>query len=234
MTLNEAVQIVYRRWQQSTDYPDSTAEDYLIIKGALNDAINKWGGTAQEDSVKWKELFTNLADASDGDKTTTASTSQYDAPSDFVEISSFVKMTDSDSQSLYYPYKKQDDVLRALKENTSEQFFYITGNSGSGYKININPAPISTGNTIAYSYYKLPTELSATTDTFEMSRPYFAVYDALASILEEERPDLAQTYMSRAASLMDKMLIDNEIPPFNHPYQLRDLDYTLEGSAFGL
>lgn len=234
MTETQAIQIAYRRWQSSTDYPESSSDDYSLIQGALNDGIEAWGGRAKEESVKWRELFTNLAVASDGDKTTTSGTSAYDAPSNFESISSFVKVTDSDGLSIYYPYKKSDDVLRALKENTSEQFFYITGDDGNGYQINLNPTPTSTGNTISYSYYKKPTLLTTTSSVIEMAKPYFAIYFALSVLNEEERPDLAQAYATKAASIMDQMIIDNEIPPFNHPYKLGDFDYDVNGGiAFG-
>lgn len=233
MTLNEIVQIIYRRLEQSTDYPESTSDDYALIKGAINDAIEKWGGMANEQSTKWRELFKNLSVASTGDKTTTANDSTYAMPNDFIEISSWVKVTDSDNQAIYYKYKKQDDVVRALAENASDRFFYITGYP-ENYILNINPAPSATGNTISYSYYKKPSLLSATTDEIEMSRPYFAVYDALATLLEEERPDLAQSYLVRASSVMDEMIIANEIPPFNTNNQMTNYDYEVNGAAFGL
>ena len=233
MTEEQAVQIVYRRWQNSTDYPSSSEEDYELIRGALNDGIEAWGGRAKEEAIKWRELFVNLSDASTGTKTTTANDSTYSMPTDFESISSWVKITDSDGQSVYYTYKKQDDVIRALKENASDRFFYITGNDGIGYTLNINPAPTSTGNTIEYSYYKKPSLLDETTDTIDVSKPYFAIYFALSVLNEEERPDLAGTYASRAASIMEQMVIDNEIPPFNTPYGLEDLDFNINGVGFG-
>ena len=227
------MQIVYRRWQNSVDYPSSTEEEYLLIRGALNDGIEAWGGRAKEESIKWKELFVNLSDAATGTKTTTANDTTYSMPTDFESISSWVKITDSSNQSIYYPYKKADDVMRALKENSSERFFYITGNDGAGYTLNLNPAPANTGDTIGYSYYKKPTILDEETDTIEMAKPYFAIYFALSVLNEEERPDLAGTYATKAASVMEQMVIDNEIPPFNTSYGLGDLDYNLTGSAFG-
>lgn len=232
MTLDDAVKVVYRRWEQSISYPTSGTEEYTIITGALNDAIEAWGGRAKEESTQWKELFVNLSDASSGTKTTTVSDTTYSAPTDFVEISSWVKITDS-TGSLYYEYVEPNDVMRRLKENSGDRFFWITGKEGSRV-ININPAPSATGDTIEYSYYKLPSTLSSTTDTFEMSRPYFAIYFALASLNESERPDLALTYSSRAKSIMDEMIIANEIPPFGHPTKMRDFDFDDNGGiAFG-
>jgi hypothetical protein len=61
MNEETAMQIVYRRWQNSVDYPSSTEEEYLLIRGALNDGIEAWGGRAKEESIKWRELFVNLS-----------------------------------------------------------------------------------------------------------------------------------------------------------------------------
>lgn len=234
MTLDQLVQLIYRKWESSTDYPTSGDEEYELITGAINEAIQSWGGKANEENFKWKELFVNLSSAATGDKTTTSGDNTYACPTDFVHISSFVKVTAADGTYVIYPYKKQDDVLRALTDNSSERFFYITGNEDTGYSIVLNPTPTITGSTISYSYYKSPKELSASSDKIEMPKPYFAVYHSLSSLLLDERPDLAQFYLTKAKGVLDSMIIDNEIPPFNHNFTLEDTDYKVNGISFGV
>lgn len=223
---SEIQQIVHRLYEGSTDYPTSTESDYLLRRGYMNDAIRAW---AFERSIKWRELYTNLSDASDGDKTTTSGDSILDAPTDFIEISSFLKIGD-----LYYTYMPNDKVLNALKQDSSKRFFYITGNGSGGYKINVNPAITSTGDTITYSYYKLPTLITATTDKPEMSKPYFCVYYTLARLHEQDlRNDLVTFYEDKAQKLLDEMVISNEIMPPMHKDNLNDLGYLVNGDGFG-
>lgn len=229
MTLSEAVAIVWRKYDRSTDYPVSGEEDYTLITGYLNDAIQAWGDKAHEDNVRWRELFTNLSSAATGTKTTTNGTSAYAMPDDFVEISSFVAVGDE-----YFTFVSTDQVMANQRVDTSEKIFWITYNSTTNvYTLNLSPTPTATGSTIEYSYYKTPGSLSLTTDVIQMAKPYFCVYHTISVLYEEERPDLAQVYADKAVSLMNAMLIDNELPPFNTSYKIKDIGNELTGEAFG-
>lgn len=223
---SELQQIVHRLYEGSTDYPTSTEEDYLIRRGYMNDAIRAW---AFERNIKWKELFINLSDAADGDKTTTSGDSVLDTPSNFIEISSFVKIGD-----VYYTFMRNDRVMNALRRSSGDRFFYVTGNASGGYKININPAIDSTGDTISYSYYKLPELIDETTDKPEMSKPYFVVYYTLARLHEQDlRNDLVTFYEDKAQNLLDEMVVSNEVAPHMHADSLEDLGYLVNGDGFG-
>ncbi len=229
MTLADLVKIIWRKYDKSTDYPTFGDEDYTLIQGFINDAIQSWGDEAHEDNIRWKELFTTLTSASSGTKTTTASTASYVCPDDFVDISSFVKIGD-----LYYSYAENREVMTLEKVDTSARFYWITRNSTTGkYWLNIYPTPDTSGDTIEYSYYKTPTELTATTSIIEMKKPYFAVYHALTSLLEEERPDLANVYSQKSVSVMNAMILDNEIPPHDQSFKLKDIANQLTGDVFG-
>lgn len=234
MTLEQAVQIVWRKYDRSIDYPTSGEEDFTLITGYLNDSIQAWGDKAHEDNIRWRELFTNLSSASTGTKTTTNGTSAYAAPSDFVEISSFVKVTDTDGNSVYHTFIPNDQVMANLKVDSTEKVFWVTYNATNAvYTINLSPTPTVTGNTIEYSYYKTPATLTNTTDVIHVAKPYFCVYHALAVLYEEERQDLAQLYSDKAVSLMNAMIIDNEMAPYNTSYKLKDIGYELQQEVFG-
>jgi hypothetical protein len=227
MTLQEAVNIVWRRVEKSTDYPDSSSEDFELIQGDLNDAIEVWGNKGGEANIKWRELYKNLEDSSDGDKETVIGQSAYETPSDFSEMSSWVKVGD-----ILLPYVKSGDVTRRIEQNASDRFYYMTKADGK-WIVNINPTPDSVMD-ISYSYYKEPLLLTNTTDVFEMGKPYFAIYLAIVSRVEDESPDIAQVYSSKAASVFNTMVIDNEIVPENHSFKLEDLGNKLKGEAFGI
>ena len=223
LTLDDLQGIIHKIYEGNTSTPSSTEEDYLLRLGYINDAIRIWEGQ----SVDWRELFTNLSDASDGDKTTSSGVTAYSAPTDFVKISSYVKVG-----SYYYPYIEPNQVLTTLRNDSTKKFFYITGSPGS-YVININPTP-DPDLTISYSYYKTATTLSSGTDKPEMRLPMFIVYHTLARLYEGDlRNDMVSLYEQKAKEVMDEMIILNEVPPFNRKYQIDDISYTVDGIAFG-
>lgn len=229
-TLDELQQKIHRIYQGDVEYPVDGEEDYTLRTGFINDAINDW---AYNQGISWKELFINLSDAPvsvGGDKTSSTSTTKYEAPTDFVFISSWIKITNSNNTSYYYEFCPPDDVMRRLKTDSSLKFFYITGVPGS-YVININ-SPIS--GTIEYSYYKRATHLVNTTDVIEMSKPYFAIYKTVSQLYElDNRNDMVSKYTQLAKNLMDEMIIDNETVPINTSYRLKDLDYEVGGAVIG-
>ena len=222
------MQVIHRKYVGNVSYPSSGSTDYTLRTGFVNDAIREW---AYEQNVLWKELYTNLSAAADGDKTATTSTTAYSAPSDFISISSFITITDSDGNKTYYFEKHPRDVKKVQMINSATKFFYVTGDAGSGHTINIvNPV----AGTISYSYYKKATELSASTDKPEMSRPYYIVYSAMAQLYElDNRNDLVGKYLQLAKSVMDAMIIDNEVLAPNNPDKIPDLDYELRGAIIG-
>jgi hypothetical protein len=211
-----------------TDYPESTDSDWTLRLGYLNDVLDSWAIEGGRNGIKWRELFVDLSDAPDGD-TVTDGTGVYDMPTDFVSLSSLVKIGDA-----YYDYISADRVLSQTNADSSRRYFYITGNASTGFKLHINPSS-STGDTISYSYYKRPTALSDSTDIIEMSNPDYAVYRVLAILHEGDfRDNLVNFYMQRAEEVLGQMIIENEVPPIYNDYNLEDLGYFRHGEAFGL
>ena len=227
-TLDQLQQIIHRKYEGNTSYPSSGEEDYTVRTGLINDAINEW---AYQENIHWRELYTTLADASDGDTTADTSTTAYDAPSDFVFMGSFLTITDSTGAKTHYFEKHPDDVKKYQAIDSSMKFFYITGNASSGHKINIvNPI----AGTISYTYYKQATELSDTSDKAEMRDPYFIVYSVLAQLYElDNRNDLVSKYNQLAQNSMNAMIIENETLGANVPDKTSDLDFELRGAVIG-
>lgn len=210
MTLDDILTKIHIIYEGDTTYPSSGEEDYEVRLQMINDAIDEW---AYLENTYWKELFTNLSDAATGDKTATASDNEYDAPSDFRFISSFLYITDTNNIKHYYKYIKQDEVINYQAEYPSGKAFYITGKP-TAYKINIlNPV----AGTINYSYYKTPSHLSSSTDVPEMSNPLFIVYSVVAKLYElDNRNDLVSKYIQMANNALNQMIIENETAPFLH------------------
>lgn len=227
MTLQDLQEKIHALYEGDTSYPVSGSEDWNFRLKLINDAIDEW---AYNEGVYWKELFKNLADATDGDKSATKGTEIYNAPTDFRFISSFVKITDSNGSKTIYRMIRPDEVIKIQQTDSSAKVFYITGKP-TAYKINILN---DVTGTITYSYYKTPASLSATTDVPEMSNPMYIVYSVLAKLYElDNRNDLMVKYSQLAKGAMDQMIIENETKSFYNPDEIPDLDYELYGAKFG-
>ena len=227
----ELQSILHRVYEKNVSTPASDDSEYLFRRGLLSDGVEKWGGVAHEENVRWKTLFTNLVDATTGDKTASVNTTAYAAPDNFLEISSYVTITNPAGGILAtYFYADPNEVLNKLRQNSSESIFYVTGSPNGGYTVNIN-APVA--GTINYSYYKTPTVFTATTDVSECPKPYYLIYNALSVLFEEERPDLSNKYTILAKNLMNDMLIDNSIAPYNNSQQIHDFQNAVNGVAMG-
>lgn len=226
MNLQKLQESIHRIYEGNTDYYSSGEEDYDLRLGYINDSISKW---EQEEGIQWRELFVTLESAVDGDKSTTSGTSTLTTPSNFIEISSKVKVGDS-----YYSFISNNKVLLSNLIEPSKKYFYITG-SPSAYKINILPEIDETGLEVDYSYYKQATILEDSTDIPEMSKPLYIVYDVVAQLYElDNRNDLVNKYLQLSAKLINEMVISNETPPeFNGVSLLDDESYQLNQVRFG-
>lgn len=210
-------------YEKNTSVPADTSSDYLTRRGLLNAAIEKWGDKAHADNMRWRQLFTTSS-------ITTSGTSTISLPSDFIEPSSLLKITET-TGDIYYDFVPPEKVLSTLRDDASQYIYYITGSPGS-YTLNINPTPAA-GKTGSITYYKSPTTLTTTSSTTEIPKPYFLIYDALSALFEEERPDLSNKYLQMAADLMKAMVIDNDLLPQDAENTISSPSHEYRGVVFG-
>lgn len=200
MTLTTFQETLHTLYQGNGSTPTSTSDEYEHRTVLANTAIRLWNR-----EMRWDELWATLEDASDGDKTIVADTTEYDMPTDFVDLGAFVRVTDSNGNHTYYEVMKPQE--NELFKNTTAKAVYVTGNKSSGFKLNFMEQPTA-GDTINYPYYKEPTELSTGTDVFEMSDPDFAVYWSLGKLHEHagagDRAELAFRMAGESLSTMRK------------------------------
>jgi len=224
-TLTEAQlqSALHTLYEKNTSTPDETSSDYLVRRGLLNTAIEKWGDKAQSDNMRWRQLFTTGS-------ITTNGTSTVSLPSDFIEPASLLKITET-TGDVYYDFVSPEKVLSTLRDDSSSYIYHITGSPGS-YTLNINPTP-ATGKTGTITYYKSPTLLSSTSSVTEIPKPYFLIYDALSALFEEERPDLSNKYLQMAADLMKAMVIDNDLLPQDADNTINSPSMEYRGVVFG-
>ena len=219
MTLEEILKKIHRMYENNTDYPSSGDEDYTLRLGLVNDAIQEWADT---ENVKWATLFKT--------ETGTTSGSTISCPSNLVSVSSLLKIGNN-----YYIWKKVDEAMVLIKNNPSAKIFWITGSPGN-YVININPIPTE-GETYTYYYYKTPNSLSSASDIPEMTKPMFIVYWVLARLYEADGDNNKLSfYEQKAVDKLNEMIVENEAPPYNTPFNLLDddLGYKLDAVSFGV
>lgn len=228
MTLDNFQQAYHFLLEGNVDTPSSSDDEYTHRTELLKMAINAW---ANDYGILWNELWVNLADASDGDKTVSASTVIYDMPTDFKFLGGKPQTyTTSDSRTYYKVYALP---LADLKKNITGKFCYVTGNKKTGYSINFLQQPTE-NDTIEYPYYKEPFEPSAGSDVIEMSDPWFAVHYALSKGHELEGDgDRAVKAIAIADEKLTNMKIINDIKPGYESNSIQDVDFVTDNPGFG-
>lgn len=178
--LDSFVDYVNTLYNTSSTAPTSGEEDYTVWTSLANVAVNVW---ENEEGYLWRELFVKLADAADGDKTTSAGDYSYDVPTNFRYPASAYVWIGSGTDKTAVKVIKQEEVQ--LYENNNELwcYFLLDGSPTLEFNPNMN---INGGYTISYNYYKYATKLTTGSSTFEMSDPMFAVYFALSELKKEE------------------------------------------------
>jgi hypothetical protein len=210
MTLQEFQTNLHSIYQGDTNTPSSTSGEWTYRGNLLNEAISIW---ENEKGMFWDELWTTLADASDGDTTIVAATLSYDMPSDYRYLGSYVKVGDS-----FYQIIRPSD-----KDGyTTESVCYVTGNKSSGYKLNFVYQP-EVGETIDYPYYKEASEPSNTTDVIEMDDPYFCINWALYRMRSNDgEGQLSSAEYAQAVGRLKAMRTKNMLLPSNQPNSPND------------
>lgn len=179
-TLANAITKINTLYEGDSTDPSSGDEDYTVWTGLINTAINLW---ENEEGMFWDELFVKLADAADGDTTTTAGDYSYAVPTDFRYPASAYVWLGSGTNKIPFKVIKQRDLQ--LRENDSGNWCYFLLDKTPTLEFNPN-CTIPDSYTISYNYYKWATALSSASDTFEMADPMFAVYYALSELNKEE------------------------------------------------
>lgn len=227
MTLSDAQTILHTLYEGDTDVPTSSDDDYTVRTRLFNAAIGLW----EQELPDWRELRKTLASAATGTKTTTASTSAYATPTDFIRPLGWLRVTDSSGTESYYEYMDIQKV-QIFDNDTTSKFYYVTGSANSGFYVNIHPTPDTSSLTISYEYYKTAASLSSGTDKFEMSDPYYAIYFALARLKAQDGEDNVEE-MLQIKDRLDRMKVNNWTLPAYTNSETPDLAYDLGGYVFG-
>ena len=229
MTVQEFQDLLHTLYQGDTSTPSLSDTDWGVRLNLLKMAIHRWDN---EKGILWNELWKQLSDASDGDKTVAANTLSYDCPSDFRFPGTYVRTTDSDGNHTFWPVVKPEKA--ELFKNEDATLCYFTGNKKDGYNLHFGEQPTA-GHTINYPYYKEPFEPSSTSDVIEMSDPWFAIYLALSKLHElDGEGDRAALALGQAQAAMHNMRTRNVMPAWYQDNYVPDRNWETGTGGFGV
>lgn len=234
-TFDDLFSAYYTQYRTEAVIPASTDDEYTIFLRLANEAVNRW---SRYDGTYWKELYTTLQNSTQVSpalvKTITVGTLTYTAPADMREAGGFVKIKDSNNNTVRsYAIIETQDVQ--FKDGQS-QYCYFTGNPTQGFTLNLNPAPDTaiSGMKIDYVYYKKPTFFVAGgTETSEMNDPYFIIHRALASRFRGSRNPFRNDAKADAEDVLKTMQADNNSGNWADPWKLQDNSGSTWGQDYG-
>lgn len=202
LTENQVIDIIYSLYETDDTGWDPTSPEYITSRAFCNAAINKWASKRI-----WRDLFSTLTAAADGTKTTTSGTWAYLCPTNFSNITSWMRTVDSNSNVTFWEVIPPEMV--AKRAGQKGKFCYVTGSVKGGFYINFNQAEtLTTGHTINYEYYCTPTLYTAVSTTSEIPDPYYCVYYSLARLLKNDGEDFSYED-AMARDLLDQMDTNN-------------------------
>lgn len=201
MTETQIVTAAYYIIEKGNDPWSSSDDEYIMARNYANAAVNRW---EFYDQTKWKDLYTTLAAAATGTKTTTAGTATYACPDDMRYPATYVRTITGGSSTFWQVISPE---ASGEYVNSQIRVCWFTGSIKTGFTLHFNPnVGLTTGNTIAYEYYKIATQFSTTTDVTEMQDPYFIVYYIAAHFAEiAVDPD----YNNMAEARLEQMRTQN-------------------------
>jgi len=228
MTLENWQDYLHTLYQGDDSTPSEGSTDWDSRLILLKASIALWNS---EKGILWNELFVQLSDASDGDKTVVAATVDYDCPTDFLFLATYVRTTSSAGEHTFWEVVKP--AKAEIFKNESAQICWITGNKKVGYNLHFGKQPTA-GHTINYGYYKEPYEPSAAADVIEMSNPWFGIHYALSILKElDGLGDSATLELGIANAMISSMKTKNIMPPWLQDNQVPDKDFEVGRGGFG-
>lgn len=207
MLVSEWQDQLHIQYQGDVETPAEGVDDWEVRLGLLLDSINAW--ETADKHIMWLELWTTLADAVDGTKTTDGIALRFAAPTNFKIAGGFVRLING-TEVTYYKILRPEQIDNARQNGGN--VCYFTGNKRSGFYVNFFSIPAA-GLTIDYPYYKYAFQPTAGTDIIEMPDPYFGIKYALSKLHElDGEGDRATLALSLANAKLNAMISNNETP----------------------
>lgn len=228
MDFDEIFEAYYTQYRTEASIPNSSDDEYAIALPLANEAVSRW---QNYDGTYWKELYSTLQTAVDGDKTIVSNTYLYDAPTNMREAGGFVHLLDPTTRStrMRIPIIEPQD---AQFKGDNSKYCFFTGNFSLGFTLHLNPTPDASlvGCLIEYVYYTKATRFSTGgAQTTEMGDPYFMVHRMLANRFRGSRNPYYQSAKNDAEDALKTMQMTNNSGNWADPWKLADNS----GSSWG-
>jgi hypothetical protein len=202
MTITQVLQEVHKKYEGgSTDYPESTSEDFTLRNSFADDGIEAWESEVH-DGTQWAELVEEHLAAANG-------TGVDDLPEDWLAP---LRVRDEDGEhpaelkagSTVYTEVTPAKGERMKRDGNANNVFWIAGGK-------IHTYPAMSGNfTLPYLRTATRYPLGTESTPIEMSRPKFLVYYILSQIYLKDRNAMGfQANQQLAIDEMRKMKIQN-------------------------
>lgn len=223
--------LYYTLYRAEATVPSVTDDEYAIGLRFANEAIAHW---ANYDGTYWKELFTTAqTNSSGGVVTITTSTKTYACPTAFREAGGYVKILDSNNNTVQtYPIIEPQQAQ--FKDDNSTYAYFTKAVTGI-FTLHLNPAPSSAlnGKAIDYVYYKNPTEFTTGADTTEMNNPEYLAHRMLAMRYRASRNPFYTSALRDSENELRAMQLDNNSGTWANPWSLQDNSGAPFGQASG-
>lgn len=227
MDYDQIFQAYYSLYRAEAEIPNSSEDEYIVGIPLANEAINRW---ANYDNTMWKELFSSLQLADDGDKVVTT-LSDYACPENMKTAGGFITIRDTDGATVRrYPILEPQD---AQFKTDSSHYAYFLGDPNNGFRLNLNPAPDTAiiGGAIDFVYYKKPTLFTLNGgEVTEMSQPYFIVHRMLANRFRSSRNPYYGSAKTDAEDALRTMQLENNSGSWGNPWTVADRSGSQWGS----
>lgn len=226
MDLQLLFQQYYYQYRVEANTPADTSQEFQIFTGLANEAINRW---ANYDNTFWKELYTTNQIDGSGDDVVVANTTEYDTSDTMRIAGGFIRLFDNQGNTqVRLPIIEPQDVQF---QTDIAQYAWFQGDPNNGFTLVINPNPISSwvGLNIDYVFYQIPNLLANSTDTPQMSQPYFIIHRALANRFRGSRNPYYQSAKNDAEDVLKTMQMENNSGNWSDPWSLADHS----GGTFG-
>ena len=228
MNYDQIFEAYYSLYRAEAQIPNSSEDEYIIGIPLASEAISRW---SNYDNTMWRELFTTLIDADDGDKTV-SSAAVYACPEDMKIPGGAVVIRGDDGKKI-----KRFKVIQANEaqfKTDESSYAYFTGDPNNGFTLHLNPdpEPAIIGGTIDYVYYKKPLlfDRTNTTEFVEMSDPYFIVHRMLANRFRSSRNPYYGSAKQDAEDALRMMQLTNNSGSWDDPWTLPDNSGTSWGA----
>ena len=188
---------------QTIDTPTEGGAEWNLRLKYINRAIDEWGGAFDWEGQR-KYFWPTV---------TGVSQASISLPADYKKMAGFATYHSSGvTDGEEWGEVKPDETGLYV---SSDKYFYVLGNRGSGYTMVWNPGTMSSGASLRLTYFSYPTSLSSPADTLPMANHEFVAHRAAAYIFESRSDARFQETEAKARENLLQMIEEDQTAKFN-------------------